>query len=67
MPLRGDGAGAATLVADPDVPESAVAYEESWLTERLSARGLSLHALAHGTWLAGEGRSFQDIVVAHRA
>ena len=54
------------LVADPAIPEDAVAYDQAWLTERLAARGLSLHALAHGTWSARDGRSFQDIVVAHR-
>ena len=61
-----DAADPAVLVADPAVPEDAVAYDERWLTERLPARGLSLHARAHGTWSGREGRSFQDIVVAHR-
>lgn len=62
-PLSGD---ATTLVSDPEVPESAVAYEERWLAERLSARRLSLDVLAHGNWSGLEGGSFQDIVVAHR-
>jgi SAM-dependent methyltransferase len=56
----------AVAVADPAVPEDAVAYDEGWLTARLGAAGLSLHALAHGTWSGLEGRSLQDIVVAHR-
>jgi SAM-dependent methyltransferase len=56
----------AVAVADPAVPEAAVAYDEAWLTERLAALGLSRHALAHGTWSGLEGRSLQDIVVAHR-
>jgi SAM-dependent methyltransferase len=60
------GTGTAVRVADPAVPEDAVAYEEAWLTQRLPARGLSLHALAHGTWSGRDGRSFQDIVVAQR-
>ena len=64
--VRLHGSGPAVLLADPDAPEDAVAYEEAWLTERLAAGGLSLHALAHGTWSARDGRSFQDIVVAHR-
>ncbi len=55
-----------TLLGDPDVPESAVAYEEEWVTRGLAAHGLSLDLLAHGTWSGLEGRSFQDIVVAHR-
>jgi SAM-dependent methyltransferase len=62
VPLR----DATTLVADPAVPESAVAYDERWVIERLSARGLSVDVLAHGSWSGLEGGSFQDIVVAHR-
>ena len=61
-----DAADARVLVGDPTVPEAAVAYDEGWLTERLSALGLSRHALAHGTWSGLEGRSLQDIVVAQR-
>ncbi len=57
---------ARTRLGDPDVPESAVAYEESWLTERFSIQQFSLDVLAQGTWSGLEGRSFQDIVVAHR-
>ena len=57
---------ATTLVADPAVPESAVAYDERWVIERLAARGLSLDVLAHGRWSGLQGGSFQDIVVAHR-
>jgi SAM-dependent methyltransferase len=53
-------------VADPAVPEDAVAYDERWVTARLAAHGLSLRTLAHGTWSGREGRSFQDIVVATR-
>lgn len=55
-----------TRLGDPDVPESAVAYGEGWVTQGLAAHGLSLDLLAHGTWSGLEGRSFQDIVVAHR-
>jgi SAM-dependent methyltransferase len=54
-------------VADPAVPEDAVAYDEAWISERLSAHGLSLGSLTHGTWSGRDGRSFQDIVVAHRS
>jgi SAM-dependent methyltransferase len=57
---------ARALIGDPAVPEAAVAYDEGWLTERLTARRLSRHALAHGTWSGLEGRSLQDIVVAER-
>jgi SAM-dependent methyltransferase len=59
-----DAADAGVLVGDPAVPEAAVAYDEGWLTERLTGRGLSRHALTHGTWSGLEGRSLQDIVVA---
>lgn len=55
-----------TRVGDPEVPESAVTYDERWVTNGLAARALSLDVLAHGTWSGLEGRSFQDIVVAHR-
>jgi SAM-dependent methyltransferase len=53
-------------VADPAVPEDAVAYDEAWIGGRLTAHGLSLGSLTHGTWSGRDGRSFQDIVVAHR-
>jgi SAM-dependent methyltransferase len=68
VPLQSLGGawGERVRVADPAVPEEAVAYEEGWLTERLAARGLSLGTLTHGTWSGREGISFQDIVVAHR-
>jgi SAM-dependent methyltransferase len=56
-----------TRLGDPDVPESAVAYDERWVTRALDTHALSLDVLAHGTWSGIEGRSFQDIVVAHRA
>jgi SAM-dependent methyltransferase len=61
-----DASDPGVLIADPGVPEDAVAYDQRWLTQRLPARGLSLHTVAHGTWSGREGRSFQDIVVAHR-
>jgi SAM-dependent methyltransferase len=61
----GDGPGA---VADPEVPEAAVAYPEAWLRERLAAHGLRLREPVHpGSWRGTPGVSFQDIVVAERA
>jgi SAM-dependent methyltransferase len=53
-------------VADRAMPESAVAYDERWVTRCLDAHRLSLDVLAHGTWSGLEGGSFQDVVVAHR-
>jgi SAM-dependent methyltransferase len=61
-----DASDPAVLIADAAVPEDVVAYDERWLTQRLPACGLSLQVLAHGTWSGREGRSFQDLVVAHR-
>lgn len=61
-----DDSDPAVLVADPAVPEDAVAYDEGWLTEWLPGRGLSLRMVAHGTWSGRQGRSFQDLVVADR-
>ena len=60
-----DGAGA---VADPAVPEAAVAYRESWLRERLARHGLRLRgSLQYGRWRGTDsGLSFQDILVADR-
>ncbi len=60
-------AGAA-LVADPTAPESAVAYEMSWLRERLNDHGLRLSApVFAGSWSGQSGRSFQDIAVLQRS
>jgi SAM-dependent methyltransferase len=64
LPLT--AADPAVAVADPAVPEDAVAYDEGWLTARLTARGLSLDTLTHGTWSGFQGDSLQDIVVAQR-
>lgn len=55
-------------VADPGVPEAAVAYETAWLRERLGAHGLQLREPVHwGTWAGDPGISYQDIVVADLA
>jgi SAM-dependent methyltransferase len=64
--FRRVAAGEPTAIRDPDVPEDAVAFDEAWLRERLSEHGLSLRTLARGSWSGREGRSLQDIVVAHR-
>ncbi len=58
--------GVAT-VADPAVPEAAVAYPESWLRKRLSVHGLRVREpVRFGSWRGSGGLSFQDIVVADR-
>jgi SAM-dependent methyltransferase len=61
------GSGDAAL-ADPAVPEAAVAFQEAWLRSRLAALGLRVREPVHyGSWRGGGGVSFQDIVVAERA
>jgi len=46
--------------------EAAIAYEESWLRERLGARELRLRGEIATGWWSGDphGRSYQDVVVA---
>jgi SAM-dependent methyltransferase len=54
---------------DPDHPELAVAYDESWVRNELKANGLRIAEPIHwGSW-SGRDRhvSYQDIVVAERA
>jgi SAM-dependent methyltransferase len=53
-------------VADPAVPESAVAYDERWLRARLDTHGLALRLIDRGTWAGRPGASRQDIVIAYR-
>lgn len=54
-------------VADPDVPEAAVAYQQSWIRDRLHAHGLRLRDPIHyGTWTGGPGLTFQDVIIAER-
>lgn len=58
----------AARVADTATPEAAVAYPLSWVRQTLARHGMRLReppALGH--WRGGEGRSFQDILVADRA
>jgi SAM-dependent methyltransferase len=53
------------VVADPAIPEAAVAFPESWLREQMRARGLRLRdPLRYGSWRGEGGLSFQDIAVA---
>lgn len=66
-PLRRLPDGQPAAVADPDVPEDAVAVDESWVRDRLGAHGLTLTAIHPGSWAGGSGASQQDIVVATRA
>jgi SAM-dependent methyltransferase len=54
-------------VADLAEPESAVAYSEGWLRERLDAHGLAVRGVYEGSWAGRPGRSRQDILVASRA
>jgi SAM-dependent methyltransferase len=53
--------------SDPAAPETAVAYPESWLRERLDANGLELDAIHPGSWRSDHGGlTLQDVVVARR-
>jgi SAM-dependent methyltransferase len=65
-PFRRSDATVPWAVRNADVPEEAVAFDERWLRDRLAADGFSWDTLARGSWRGGEGRSLQDIVVAHR-
>jgi SAM-dependent methyltransferase len=63
---RGASDGVAQ-VADPAVPEAAVAYPEPWLRSRLAEYGLRVREpIRYGSWRGRDGLSFQDIVVAER-
>jgi SAM-dependent methyltransferase len=53
-------------IADVNEPESAVAFPEAWLRERLDAHGFQLRGVYPGSWRNQPGRSHQDIVVATR-
>jgi SAM-dependent methyltransferase len=48
-----------TAIADPAIPEEAVAYDEAWVRARADVRSID-----RGAWRGSPGRSFQDIVVA---
>jgi hypothetical protein len=53
---------------DPNTPERAIAYPETWLREAFDAAGLAIQdPIRHGSW-SGEraGLDFQDIILAHR-
>jgi SAM-dependent methyltransferase len=66
-PFEPDPASAPAAVTDPAAPETAVAYPEAWLRERLDADGLALSAIHSGSWRADrEGMTLQDVVVARR-
>lgn len=64
-PFRRIGEALPVAVADPAVPEDAVAYDERWVRERLAAHGLKLGAVHAGSWAGRPGASHQDIVIAH--
>jgi SAM-dependent methyltransferase len=58
---------AGMALADPGMPEEAVAYERAWVEQALRDAGLELVAIHRGGWRGGGegGVSFQDLVVAH--
>jgi SAM-dependent methyltransferase len=59
IPFPTDDAEADMAVADPDLPEEAVAFDERWVRERLDVR-----AVHPGAWRGAPGPSYQDIVIA---
>jgi SAM-dependent methyltransferase len=66
-PFRSNDATLPATIADPAIPESKVAYDESWLRERLSQSGFRLRAVHRGSWSGRPGLSQQDIAIADRA
>ncbi len=60
------GADAVAAVSDPVTPEAAVAYDGDWLRARCAGLGLTIDAVAPGTWTGRPGHSRQDLVIAHR-
>ena len=66
-PFSADPALAPAATSDPAAPETAVAYPEQWLRERLDANGLELEAIHPGSWRPDRGGlTLQDVVVARR-
>jgi SAM-dependent methyltransferase len=62
IPFPIDTEEADMAVADPDLPEEAVAFDERWVRARLDVRSID-----PGTWRgrpSAPARSYQDIVVA---
>ncbi len=54
-------------IADPAIPEAAVAFDTAWVTDRFRAHGLHLREPVHwGNWSGRPGAGYQDIVVADR-
>jgi SAM-dependent methyltransferase len=55
-------------VANPDVPEAAVAYSEHGLRERLAANALRVREpIQFGSWRGTRSICYQDLVVADRS
>jgi SAM-dependent methyltransferase len=66
-PFKPDPTSPPAATSDPAAPETAVAYPEPWLRERLDANGLELEAIHPGSWRADRGGlALQDVVVARR-
>ena len=65
-PFKRDPATEPAATTDPAAPETAVAYPEQWLRERLEANGFELQAIHAGSWRADAGLTMQDVVIARR-
>ena len=66
-PFRRDASSPPAATTDPAAPETAVAYPEPWLRERLDANGFELGAIHPGSWRArSAGLTLQDVVIARR-
>lgn len=55
-------------VTDADQPEKAIAYEEAFMREMVTAAGLTLRAVHYGSWPGGvqDPLSFQDVVILRK-
>jgi SAM-dependent methyltransferase len=66
-PFEPDPATAPAATSDPAAPETAVAYPEQWLRERLDANAFDLSQIHPGSWRpGGAGLTLQDVVIARR-
>jgi SAM-dependent methyltransferase len=60
-------AGVASI-DDPESPEAAVAYPETWVREQTASRGLPLRSLHPGGWCGHPApATWQDVVVVERS
>jgi SAM-dependent methyltransferase len=54
---------AVTRYHEPGDPLRAIAYDEGFVRDMITAAGLELRELEHGTWCGDKGREYQDILI----